>query len=125
MAPMFYNLVNYCLSQRGSGDREHTSPGGAISIIVSEKLGMEYERSVPLIEMSIGAKTFIVRTRSQKNMAAMTVFLVSDTQMLLKGCSIAQQHPQLFVGVMFSVFLFHASFWGEALLSLIKSKSSV
>lgn len=84
---MFYNLVNYRLSQRGSGDREHTSPGGAISIIVSEKLGMEYERSVPLIEMSIGAETFIVGGCSQKNMAATALLLLSDGQMLLKGCS--------------------------------------
>lgn len=84
---MFYNLVNYCLSQRGSRDQEHTSPGGAISIIVSEKLGMEYWRSVPLIEMSIGAKTFILLTRSQKNMAAATVFLALHIQMFLKECS--------------------------------------
>lgn len=121
---MFYNLVNYCLSQRGSGDRERTSPGGAISIIVSEKLGMEYERSVPLIEMSIGAETFIVCTCSQKNMAATALFPVSDIQMIVKGCSIAQYHPQLFVAVMF-VFLFRASFWGDACTAFpspIKSK---
>lgn len=54
--------------------------------------------------MSIGAKTFIVHTHSQKNMAATTLFLVSDIHMFLKGCSFAQYHPQLFVGVMF-VFL--------------------
>lgn len=76
--------------------------------------------------MSIGAKTFIVHACSQKNMAATTLFLVSDIQMLLKGCSIAQWHPQVFAGAMF-MFLSHASFWGDAraaLLSPIKSKSS-
>lgn len=57
---VFYNLVNYCFSQQDSGDQEHTSPGGTISIIVSEKLGMDCKRSVPLIEMSIGAKTLLL-----------------------------------------------------------------
>lgn len=46
---------------------------------------------------------------------------------MLPSLQIAQQHPLLLVGVMF-VFLFRASFWGDAgaaLLSPIKSKSSM